>query len=328
LYLSDAQLTEQQIRSGLTTNRTFSYLTLSYRIHEILGHSQSLQFLPQKRYADYFEAYIGAAWVSASETKDPEHIREIELFLSQLYKPKAWPALESLMNGSKGFLTAVRLDQDLLDDGADDDDDIAVFDVPPSKISQVKNGFISAPVHGKGKGKKAMKSQTRASKLADITERNRQNVIASRINSAKAPKAVSRQQAAQITPHRPREVSYWSARRRQIEEWSAARRRPSSGSVHRSSRPTIDARPAAPCTPVRSKDTIPRSLSQRPPPSTIKVYRLAADNVGEEEIDMDICEDSDWEDVKPVAGPSTSTTRLAGHRRQDGSGTSLAPIVM
>jgi hypothetical protein len=328
LYLSDAQLTEQQIRSGLTTNRTFSYLTLSYRIHEILGHSQSLQFLPQKRYADYFEAYIGAAWVSASETKDPEHIREIELFLSQLYKPKAWPALESLMNGSKGFLTAVRLDQDLLDVDGGDDDDIAVFDVPPSQVSQAKNGFIAGPVLGKGKGKKAMKAQTRASKLADITERNRQNVIASRINSGKAPKAVSRQQAAQITPHRPREVSYWSARRRQGEEWSAARRRPSSGSSRKSSRQEIDPRPAAPYTPVRSKDTTPRPLGRKFPPSTIKVYRLAADNVGEEEIDMDICEDSDWEDLKPVAGPSTFTAKVTGRRKQDGSGTSLAPIVM
>lgn len=231
------------------------------------------------------------------------------------------------MNGSKNLVTAVHVDQELTKGSESDDDYVAVFDVPPVRPARHKYGKIASGSAPKSQRKTTLKAELRATKLADIAARNRQTVIAARVKN-KPIKALPHRQAAQTTPHRPREVSYWSARRRQIEEWSASRRGPSSGSIQRTSRPTIDARPAAPCTPVRSKDTIPRSLSRRPPPSTIKVYRLAAGNVGEEEIDMDICEDSDWEDVKPVAGPSTSTIRVTGHRKQDGSGTSLAPIVM
>lgn len=85
----------------------------------------------QKRHADFFEAYIGAAWISATQTKDPDQIREIESYLSQLYKPKAWPALESLVNGHGGLLSAVRLEQ-ALDSGSEDDGsgEVVVIDVP------------------------------------------------------------------------------------------------------------------------------------------------------------------------------------------------------
>lgn len=85
----------------------------------------------QKRHADFFEAYIGAAWISASQTKDPEHIREIEGYLSQLYKPRVWPALESLVNGHGGLISAVRLEQ-ALDSGSEDEGagDISVIDLP------------------------------------------------------------------------------------------------------------------------------------------------------------------------------------------------------
>lgn len=123
------RLTPQAIRSGLTCNVTFSYLTASYRIVDHLAPTHISS--DQKRHADFFEAYIGAAWISATQTKDPDHIREIESYLSQLYKPGVWPALESLVNGHGGLISAVRLEQAL--DGESEDDgsgDVVVVDVP------------------------------------------------------------------------------------------------------------------------------------------------------------------------------------------------------
>lgn len=133
----------QAIRSGLTNNRTFSYLTSSYRI--IAGFCPAHSGGNQKRYADFFEAYIGAAWISASETRDPEHITAIEEYLSKLFKPEIWPALESLLHGHVGSLNAVKIQQDLeggsgFENGHDDvnDDgagDVSVFDIPPPRAS-------------------------------------------------------------------------------------------------------------------------------------------------------------------------------------------------
>lgn len=128
LYRADD---DQAIRSGLTNNRTFSYLTASYRIVDHFAPTHAP--FGQKRYADYFEAYIGAAWISAKETGDPVHIRDLESYLSKLFKPNVWPALESLMKGSGGLISTVRLEQDLESGSDGDEGDISVFDVPPTE---------------------------------------------------------------------------------------------------------------------------------------------------------------------------------------------------
>lgn len=126
----------------------------------------------QKRHADFFEAYIGAAWISASQTKDPEHVHEIEYYLSQLFKPRGWPALESLLNGSGGLMSAVRLEQ-ALDSGSEDDGsgDISVIDVPTMK-------------HGARKGKPTQylrdgRMGKRGGKKMGSSRKDRIHVIAS-----------------------------------------------------------------------------------------------------------------------------------------------------
>lgn len=126
------------IRGGLTSNRTFSYLAASYRIVDCI--SPSHRDVGQKRYADFFEAYIGAAWISACETKDARHITEVEYFLSQLFKPRSWPALESLIKGNVGLPGPVQLEQGL--DCASDEEagDISIFDVPPVVLGQTGKG--------------------------------------------------------------------------------------------------------------------------------------------------------------------------------------------
>lgn len=146
----------------MTNNRTFSYLTASYRILDHFGPNHAPY--GQKRYADYFEAYIGAAWISAKETGDPDHIRDLESYLSKLFKPNVWPALESLMKGSGGLMSTVRLEQDL-ESGSDGDvGDISVFDVPP----------VGGSLHrAEGTGRKkseSMKKQARQEKAKAILD--------------------------------------------------------------------------------------------------------------------------------------------------------------
>lgn len=164
-------LTRQAIRSGLTNNRTFSYLTASYRILDHFAPTHASH--GQKRYADFFEAYIGAAWISAKETREPDHIRDIESYLSKLFKPSVWPALESLMKGSDGLISAVRLEQDL-ESGSDGDvEDISVFDVPPTAIGS--KGQSHSGKKKKNKRLKMAQGQLRQGKMAQIQESHRQH---------------------------------------------------------------------------------------------------------------------------------------------------------
>ena len=276
-------LTHQSIRGGLTTNRTFSYLTLSYRIHNLLDKTQ---FPNQKRYADYFEAYVGAAWISASETKDLDHVREIENFLSQLFKPRIWPALESLTNGSTDLVTAVQFDQSLKyggNDHDDDDDEVAIFEIPPARLVTTK------------KAKKALKrlsKKGRSGKLAEITERNRQLDIADRIKARR----MTTSYGGYTTP-----IKYHSqagpSRASIMRDRSAERRRQSA--ITNRVAQKLNARSRQPyATPIKSK-LGPQSNDA----GSCKIFRLKPGDTVEEEVDMDL--DSEWEDVKIVPKPNT-----------------------
>ena len=274
-------LTYQSIRGGLTTNRTFSYLTLSYRIHNLLDKSQ---FPNQKRYADYFEAYVGAAWIYASETKDLDHVREIENFLSQLFKPRIWPALESLTNGSTDLVTAVQFDQSLKYGGEDDDDDeVAIFEIPPARLVTTKKAT---------KALKRLSKKDRRRKHADILERNRQLDIADRIKAKRS--ALSN--GGYTTP-----IKYYSqagpSRASIMRDRSAERRRQSAITNRVAQRSNARSRqPYA--TPIKSK-LGPQSNDA----VSCKIFRLKPGDTVEEEVDMDL--DSEWEDVKIVPKPNT-----------------------
>jgi hypothetical protein len=293
-------LTLQSIRGGLTTNRTFSYLTLSYRINELLGQSR---FTNQKRYADYFEAYIGAAWVSASTTKDIEHVQEIENFLSQLFKPRIWPALESLTNGSMDLITAVQFDQSLqYEDG---DDEVLIFEIPPPRL---------IPTKKERKGLKNLSKKERRRRLADITENHRQLAIADRTKAKKTRSAEGRyftpvKHSSQAGPSRASFSKDRSGERKRI---STTYNRVSEKST---------ATPRLPyATPIKAKVAQASAGT-----GSCKIYRLKPGDTEEEEIDMDI--DSEWEDVQVVPDPGKLLTR--GDRHVGGpGGTSGLPIVM
>jgi hypothetical protein len=65
--------------------------------------------------------------------------------------------------------------------------------------------------------------------------------------------------------------------------------------------------------------------------SATKVFRLTGDNDEEIEIDMDLIEDTDWEDVKPIATPlgQSKVAAKQNERGRDGTmGSFLTPIIM
>jgi hypothetical protein len=65
--------------------------------------------------------------------------------------------------------------------------------------------------------------------------------------------------------------------------------------------------------------------------SATKVFRLTGDNDEEIEIDMDLIEDTDWEDVKPIATPlgQSKVAAKQKERGRDGTmGSFLTPIIM
>lgn len=301
-------LTQQSIRGGLTTNRTFSYLTLSYRLPDLLGHSPFADH-NQKRYADYFEAYVGAAWVSATITKDVEHVREIENYLSQVFKPRIWPALESLTNGSTDLITAVQFDQTLGDGDDNEDNDVSVFEIPPAQLVQTKKGK---------KAGKFLKRQERMRKLVDITERNRQLVIIDTLGSRRAVPM----KGGYSTPIKYR--SQAGPSRASIARDREAERKRQSGITNRVAAKLSRRSLCTYTTPIKPKLNVEVS---NPAPSC-KVFRLKPGGTSEEEVDMDL--DSDWEDIKIVAAPNAERlTKIDRYVGRDGpGGTAGVPIIM
>jgi hypothetical protein len=301
-------LTRQSIRGGLTTNRTFSYLTLSYRLPDLLGHAPFADH-NQKRYADYFEAYIGAAWVSASMTKDVEHVREIENYLSQLFKPRIWPALESLTNGSTDLVTAIQFDQTLGDGIVDVDQDVSIFEIPPAQMIQTKKGKKAA---------KFFKQQERTRKLANITERHRQLAIVDKIGSKRTVpikggystpiKYRSQAGPSRASIMRDREAE----RKRQSAITNRVAMKLSARSLHNYT------------TPIKAKLNVETSDAG----PSCKVFQLKPGETSEEEVDMDL--DSEWEDIQIVAAPApgrlTRVDRYVGVNEP--GGTAGIPIVM
>jgi len=301
-------LTRQSIRGGLTTNRTFSYLTLSYRLPDLLGHSPFSDH-NQKRYADYFEAYVGAAWVSATITKDVEHVREIENYLSQLFKPRIWPALESLTNGSTDLVTAVQFDQTLGDGTDNDENDVSIFEIPPAQM-----------VHPK-KGKKAgkfLKRKERMRKLADITDRHRQLAIVDTVGSKRAVST----KGVYSTPIKYR--SQAGPSRASIARDREAERKRQSAITNRVAAKLSKRSLGTYNTPVKPK----LKMEVSNPGPSCKVFRLKPGGTSEEEVDMDL--DSDWEDIKIVAAPNAERlTKIDRYVGRDGpGGTAGVPIVM
>jgi len=301
-------LTPQSIRGGLTTNRTFSYLTLSYRLPDLLGH---LPFADrnQKRYADYFEAYIGAAWVSATITKDVEHVREIENYLSQLFKPRIWPALESLTNGSADLVTAVQYDQTLDVGDANEENDVSIFEIPPAQLVQTKKGK---------KAERFLKQKERRRKLADITDRNRQLAIIDTIGSKRA----GSKKDGYSTPIKYR--SQAGPSRASIARDREAERKRQSAITNRVAAKLSSRSLHTYTTPIKAKPNV-KSFNAGP---SCKIFRLKPGETSEEEVDVDL--DSDWEDIKIVAAPISErlikTDRYVG---KDGpGGTAGVPIIM
>jgi hypothetical protein len=291
-------------------------LTLSYRLHDLLGQTP---FTDQKRYADFFEAYIGAAWVSASETKDPVHIQEIELFLSQLFKPRIWPALESLTEGSSTDLsTAVQFDQSLNDE-TKDDDDIAVFAIPPARLAPTKKMVKKAL-----KAKKDNRTQkARMEKLADITERNRQHALLNRIRDGSRSMLVRGDERPQFsTPIRA--SSSGSSRIMHLRDRSSERKRQSA--ITNRVAKKLSARSLHPphATPVKSRLSDQTTPGRAGPGPSTKVFRLQPGDATEKELDLG--QDEDWEDIISIPGPMrlTRTDRYVGSL----SGTSGVPIVV
>lgn len=285
----------------MTTNRTFSYLTLSYRLPDLLGHSPFAD-RNQKRYADYFEAYVGAAWESARATKDLEHVREIEDFLSQLFKPRIWPALESLANGSTDLTTAVRLDEKL-GQGLDDTEEISIFEIPPPRMVTTKKGK---------KALKALSKKERRRKLADITERSRQLAIVDRFKVTQGRYSTPIKYKSQAGPSRASILRNFEAeRKRQSAITNRVAQKLNARSIHTYT------------TPIKS------NLSQQPVDAgSLKIFRLKPGETVEEEVDMEL--DSEWEDVQIIPAPNPG--RLTKFDRYVGTsgpgGTIGIPIVM
>jgi hypothetical protein len=290
----------------LTTNRTFSYLTLSYRLHDLLDQ-KAFTDQNQKRYADYFEAYIGAAWESAKATQDPLHARAIEKYLSLLFKPDIWPALESLTSGSSDLITTIRFDQQLGDGESADDNDISIFDIPPPRL---------VPNKKNKKALKILKQKERMKKMAEISERNRQLAIADRI---KAKQAI-RTKGGYSTPIKYK--SQAGPSRASILRDRSAERRWQSAITNRVAK-KLNARSVQICaTPIKSK--LGTQTTEAGP--SCKIFRLKPGETVEEEVDMDL--DSDWEDVRIVSDPSRPT-RTDRHVGKEGpGGTAGVPIVM
>jgi len=289
-------------------NRTFSYLTLSYRLPDLLGYSPFADH-NQKRYADYFEAYIGAAWVSASMTKDVDHVREIENYLSQLFKPRIWPALESLTNGSMDLVTAVQLDQTLGDGHDNGENDVSILDIPPPQMIQRKKGKKAA---------KFLKQKDRMKKLANIDERHRQLVIVDKVGSRCAVPI----KGGFSTPIKYK--SQAGPSRASIARDREAERKRQSAITNRVAMRLSARSLSTYATPVKSK--LSEDTSDAGP--SCKIFRLKPGETSEEEVDMDL--DSEWEDVQviapPIPGRLTKVDRYAG---KDGPGGTVGvPIVM
>ena len=287
-------------------------MTLTYRLHDLLGQTP---FTDQKRYADFFEAYIGAAWVSASETKDPVHIQEIESFLSQLFKPRIWPALESLTEGSSTDMsTSVRFDQSL-DDITRDDDEIAVFSIPPPRLAPTKKMIRKAS--------KDKKKRTKMDKLADITERNRQHALVSRLRGeSRARPTVSDQRPQYSTPIRT--SSSGSSRIMHFRDRSSERKRQSAITNRVAKKLSARSLHQSNATPIKSRTSTQPTAGQAGPGPSTKIFRLKPGNAAEEELVLN--KDDDWEDIKIVPGPIRliRTDRYVGNL----SGTSGVPIVV
>ncbi|KAK4684888.1 hypothetical protein P7C73_g5272, partial [Tremellales sp. Uapishka_1] len=83
------------IRALLVRNNTFSYLALAYRLHLRMSISFGLS---QKRYADAFEAYIGALHRQAHTAKQQATLKE---WFAEFFSPSVWPGLEQLSRGMK-----------------------------------------------------------------------------------------------------------------------------------------------------------------------------------------------------------------------------------
>lgn len=285
----------------MTTNRTFSYLTLSYRIPDLLGHSPFAD-RNQKRYADYFEAYVGAAWESARATKDLEHVREIEDFLSQLFKPRIWPALESLANGSTDLTTAIRLDENL-GEGLDDTEEISIFEIPPPRMVTNKKGK---------KALKALNKKERRRKLADITERSRQLAIVDRFKVTKGGYSTPIKYKSQAGPSRASILRNLEAeRKRQSAITNRVAQKLNARSIHTYT------------TPIKS------NLSQQSiDAGSLKIFRLKPGETVEEEVDMDL--DSEWEDVQIIPAPNPGRlTKVDRYVGTSGPGGTIGiPIVM
>jgi hypothetical protein len=292
----------------LTTNRTFSYLTLSYRLPDLLGYSPFADH-NQKRYADYFEAYIGAAWVSASMTKDVEHVREIENYLSQLFKPRIWPALESLTNGSTDLITAIRLDQTLGDGNDNGDNDVSILDIPPPQLVHRKKGKKAA---------KFLKQKERMRKLAIVDERHRQLVIVDKVGS----KCALPIKGGFSTPIKYK--SQAGPSRASIARDREAERKRQSAITNRVAMKLSARSLPTHVTPIKSKLNV--ETSEAGP--SCKVFQLKPGETSEEEVDMDL--DSEWEDIQivsaPIPGRLTRVDRYVG--KNGPGGTVGVPIVM
>jgi hypothetical protein len=260
----------------------------------------------QKRYADLFEAYIGAAWASASGTKDPVHIYEIESFLSQLFKPKVWPALESLANGSLDLVTTVQLDQDL-------ENEIAVLELPPIHMGQSK----------KAMKKSLSRRQARSKKLAEIAERHRQHVSADRMkNRAKSIKSAPTPLPILIKGYDDVSTPRRSPRRTVIRD-TAERKRQSAITNRVAMRLSARSHHQSHITPLKSKS------SRLNPSSQLEANtrsRAGTDAEEDGEVDMDL--DSEWEDIRIVPKPRglIRTDRYVGASSR--SGTMDLPIVV
>jgi hypothetical protein len=254
----------------------------------------------QKRYADYFEAYIGAAWESARATKDLDQVREIEDFLSQLFKPIIWPALESLANGSTDLTTAIRFDEKL-GDGLDNDEGVSIFEIPPARMVVTKKGKKAARSIGKKERKR---------KLAEIAERSRQLVIVDKFKATKGNYSTPIKYRSQGGPSRASILRNQEAERK----WQSA--------ITNRVAMRLSARQRQPyATPIKS------NLSQQQVETgSCKIFRLKPGGTVEEEIDMDL--DSDWEDVQIVADPGrlTRVDRYVG--KTEPGGTIGVPIIM
>jgi hypothetical protein len=271
---------------------------------DLLGHP-AFADRNQKRYADYFEAYVGAAWESARATKNLDQVREIEDFLSQLFKPRIWPALESLANGSTDLTTAIRFDEKL-GDGLDNDEGVSIFEIPPPRMVSTKKGKKAA---------KILSKKERRRKLADITERGRQLVIVDKFKATKGGYSTPIKYKSQAGPSRASIMRDREAERK----WQSAitnrvAKKLSARALHTHT------------TPVKTKLSVETSDAG----PSCRVFRLKPGGTSEEEVDMDL--DSEWEDVQIIPAPPPASGRLTIVDRYVGKdgpgGTAGEPIVM